>query len=552
MSGGDLVGRVVLERYEVLRRLAIGGQARVYLARTAGAAGFVRPFVIKQVLPEHGGDARLERKITREAKILAALRHPSIVNVVDFARFEGDLVMVLDYVHGLDLGRWSRFVLSERGVFPVDVAVHVMIEVLGALGHAHEATGPDGAPLGIVHRDISPANVLVDLEGHVKLADFGIARGSADVTDPAGALEGNFAYMAPELFERATPSVGSDLYACGVVLHEVLRGDNELARETLAATIHRVVGHTLSRLSDVRADVPAELADVVARAAHKDPDQRFTSAAQMAAALAAARARPREVVAADLRRMVTEDFRHPRLEEVLGGHSLDALERAWRTGEPAEAEADTSPDSVPPTVVARRPPAATLDAEVERSGTGTADAPAPRSPARSGTVAVAGAAVIALLAVGGGVGWRLLGTDRSDEPADEYVFVSGRTVSDAGPRPRDAGALDAGGGAGLEAAPARDRADRGADELARAFALRRPALQRCFATHAAELEGAPDLALRFHVDGAGVVERAEVLPPAVARTALGACVAEVARGTRFGPQPGPAVFRIPIGVQRVR
>src|SRR5947209_14846010 len=179
----ELIGRVVLGRYRIVRMLAQGGMGVIYLARSEGAAGFVRPIVVKRILSDLISDESIVNHFKREARIMSNLRHPGIVSVIDFGQEARSYLMVLDYVHGFHAGRWQKFVRTTRGPFPAELAVQIVLAVLDALHYAHTLADADGRVLGIVHRDVSPSNVLLEVDGHVKLADFGIARMQTESTD---------------------------------------------------------------------------------------------------------------------------------------------------------------------------------------------------------------------------------------------------------------------------------------------------------------------------------------------------------------------------------
>src|SRR4051794_4453575 len=151
-----VLGRVLLGRYRVVRELAKGGMGVVYLARAEGAVGFVKPVVIKLVLPEHASDDRFLAMFVREAQILAHLRHPSVVDVLEFGEQDGAYVMVLEYVRGYHLGQWSRYLKLKQRQIPIEILLQIIIDVLDALHHAHDTTHPDGTSMRIVHRDVSP------------------------------------------------------------------------------------------------------------------------------------------------------------------------------------------------------------------------------------------------------------------------------------------------------------------------------------------------------------------------------------------------------------
>src|SRR3954454_23026265 len=149
----NMIGSVLLGRYRVVRELAKGGMGVVYLARAEGAVGFVKPVVIKLVLPEHASDDRFLAMFVREAQILAHLRHPSVVDVLEFGEQDGAYVMVLEYVRGYHLGQWSKFLRLKGRQVSADIALQLMIDVLDALNHAHSMKHPDGSSTHIVHRD---------------------------------------------------------------------------------------------------------------------------------------------------------------------------------------------------------------------------------------------------------------------------------------------------------------------------------------------------------------------------------------------------------------
>src|SRR5687768_4924312 len=178
----------------------------VYLGRLEGAAGFAKPVVIKTVIPD-AKDDRSAQLFAREARIVSNLEHPSIVGVLDFGEADGEYVMVLEYVHGFHLGSWLRFVQEMRGSMPVEHAVEVMLPALDALDFAHRLTRADGTPLDIVHRDVSPANILLDHLGHVKLHDFGIARMADDeFKTQDGTFRGTLSFTAPETLQGVAAS----------------------------------------------------------------------------------------------------------------------------------------------------------------------------------------------------------------------------------------------------------------------------------------------------------------------------------------------------------
>jgi eukaryotic-like serine/threonine-protein kinase len=554
------VGRKVLGRYRVVRSLGRGGMGLIYLARIEGAANFVKPAVVKRAAPDLlAKEPSLLYVLGREARIMSHLSHPSIVRVIDFAEENGAYLLVLDYVHGFHLGQWHRFMRGSGRSFPVDLGIHIVCTVLDALHYAHTICGADGAPLGIVHRDVSPGNVLLDVDGGIKLADFGIARMHSDQTETTSQpslMKGKFAYMAPELLAGTAPSPSTDVYAAAVVLHELLTGRNELrVPDSVEATIARIVQHVPSRVSEARADVPDGLDDVLARALAKGPAVRYPDAASLAGALRALQPTSEGELDRRFSAAVGIDFRDPQMTAFLGLPDLATLDRAWRAPPPEATEVDI-----------------VVDVPVRRSENPTVADPLarPRAPAPVPRIAV-GAVVVGLLAAGGAYAFSRRDGSRQAPAPSPVIVVNGQisgadglVVDAASMSPPLADATSAVATAlaavdpqpSTRGAPAPSspvlsgaRSD-GIDALTRAFARHQPQVARCFAANAAEVTGTPEIAIRFALDVAGHVTSAQVLPPALAATPLGTCLTGVARATEFGPQSRQVSFRIPIVARR--
>jgi serine/threonine-protein kinase len=562
----------------------------IYLARTEGAAGFVKPFVIKQAAPEIMAQSQtMIEQLAREARIMSNLRHPGIVSVIDFAEDQGSYLLVLDYVQGYNLGQWRKYVQHAGRAFSAEFAVHVVERVLDALDYAHTLTRSDGEPLEIVHRDVSPGNVLLDVEGRVKLADFGVARMGEDRTEASDGrmIKGKISYMAPELFAHAPPSPGSDVYACGVMLHELLVGRNEFKAESVHMTAMRVMQHVPSVVSAVRDDLPAGLDRVLQKALAKRQADRFTSARELAEALNRLRTAPPETTARRLAAVAREDFNDPRMADFLGVDDPTTLERAWRessvTG-PTEmlpagrGSALPSPprSMVPPPLRSVVPPPPDVPVVVDEGVPPTSAIPSvptvAAAPVALGVKAAPGHSWSIALGLGGLLAgacalvivfMRMRGADAPERVivvdsragAGAPAAASGPVLPEpppvvpaaASPDPLKAGAAGAVVPVGV-AAPA--GGDPAAQALTRVIARRQDQIATCFSSRAADVSGTPGLSLRFEVDASGHVVSAHVLPPALAATPLGQCIEGVARGTDFGPQPHPVSFRIPLTARR--
>jgi len=209
----------------LLRRLAAGGMAEVFEARASGPGGFEKRVALKRLLPEHQGDAELVRALVREARLGAMLSHPNLCRVDALGAVDGVWFFTLELVDGLDLYRLHRRFRRHDLAFPIELALHVVAGVARGLHHAHDARNAQGRALRVVHRDVSPQNVLVGRDGRVKVVDFGIARTGLHRTRTArGIVKGKWAYMSPEQARGARLDRRSDVYATGVLLYELVCG----------------------------------------------------------------------------------------------------------------------------------------------------------------------------------------------------------------------------------------------------------------------------------------------------------------------------------------
>src|SRR5512133_201256 len=272
-------------RYRILERLATGGMADVFRAEVMGAEGVRKEVALKLVRGEHAGSSEFVAMFVREARLAARLTHANIVQIFEFDQAEGRHYIAMELVRGHHLGRVVDR-CRELGLrFGTARAVFVAAEVATALAYAHQPAA-DGAP-GLVHRDVSPHNVLLSWEGEVKLADFGIARAAsrAGLTRP-GTLEGKLAYMAPEQARGEAADARADLFALGVVLWELLTGTRLFARETEAATLDLLLrGPVPSAPSDWNEGIPPALDALVLRCLERDAERRAASARELAAEL---------------------------------------------------------------------------------------------------------------------------------------------------------------------------------------------------------------------------------------------------------------------------
>lgn len=271
-----------LGQYDILHRLGVGGMAEVFLARKKGAEGTFKLLVVKRILPHHVQSRRFRAMFVAEAQVATRLNHPNIVQVYDFedAGDEGQL-LTMEYVEGPDLGRVLRAARAKGMRLPPWVSAHIIAEAAKGLHYAHERRNDEGAPLGIVHRDVSPQNILLSWDGVVKIADFGIA--SANLfREEGGLLKGKFGYMSPEQARADPVDRRSDIYALGVCLHEMLTGralHGNLAGEDLLEAVRQ---GTVEPPSTYVRDIPSDLDTIVQKALSRDREERFQSARDMA------------------------------------------------------------------------------------------------------------------------------------------------------------------------------------------------------------------------------------------------------------------------------
>lgn len=305
-----------LGRYAVVRRIGGGGMAELYLARLDGPNRFVKPVALKLMhahlveVPEFVG------MFMREARIAASLQHPQIVQVLDVGEADGEYFLALEYVHGLDLRR----VLSERrGVpLPLGAALRIVIDVANGLHHAHSLCDGTGRPLGIVHRDVSPSNILVAYDGAVKLTDFGIARMTEQTHVTAtGSIKGKPGYMSPEQCLQENVDGRSDVFALGVVLYELTTGRPAFPGDMIA-TMNRVIDGRFAPPGQIVRGYPPALAMIVTRALAPRAEHRHRSAAAFRAALEAfARSQRGLDTSTDaLVRLITARFGNPALPDL--------------------------------------------------------------------------------------------------------------------------------------------------------------------------------------------------------------------------------------------
>jgi serine/threonine protein kinase len=273
----------VIGRYILHGKIASGGMATVHFGRLVGAAGFSRTVAIKRLHPHLADEPEFLSTLIDEARLAARIHHPNVVPTLDVESAEGELLVVMEYVRGESLARLLRAESARGRRLPLSIASAIVIGALHGLHAAHEATSDRGAPLGIVHRDVSPHNILVGVDGMARLIDFGVAKAAGRLqTTAAGVVKGKMAYMAPEQLAAREVTRAVDVYSMGVVLWETLTGRRLFPGDNDAALFGRVLAGAKEPPSSVVPSLSPELDAIVMKALAPEPEARFATAEAMA------------------------------------------------------------------------------------------------------------------------------------------------------------------------------------------------------------------------------------------------------------------------------
>ncbi len=275
-----------LGRYQILKQLATGDVADVLLARASGLEGFARHVVIKCIRPELAAEQRLVESFLEEARIAASLHHQNIVQVHDIGEQDGRYFFAMEYVHGEEVRQLIAKVREIGDHVPLGHLVAIMTATSAGLHHAHEQRSPMGEPLGLVHRDVCPANILLGYDGSVKLVDFGMARAALRSTKTAsGSLKGKASYMSPEQCMGKTVDRRSDIFALGIVLYELATAERLYKAANEYLTMAAIVDGSVPPPSTFRPDLPPAFDEIVLRALAREPEARYQTAEDLRAAL---------------------------------------------------------------------------------------------------------------------------------------------------------------------------------------------------------------------------------------------------------------------------
>jgi serine/threonine-protein kinase len=302
-----------LGSYQLLAPLATGGMAEIYVAKTLGVSGFEKRLALKVIHPNYSSDPEFVQMLVDEAKLAVQLSHANIVQTFDLGQVDEQYYIAMELIDGADLYKILRRSAEKNLDFPFDVAAFVAQEVCAGLDYAHRKCDPQGRPLEIVHRDVSPQNVLVSYEGEVKIVDFGIAKAAMrSQKTAAGVIKGKYFYMSPEQAWGDAIDSRSDVFSAGILLHEMIVGEMLYLEEDFEKLLQLVRKAEIQAPSTKRPGVPSELEEIVMRALCRRKEDRYQSAAELGHALQRfiRRSAPdfsRNRVAAFVHRVVGED-----------------------------------------------------------------------------------------------------------------------------------------------------------------------------------------------------------------------------------------------------
>jgi eukaryotic-like serine/threonine-protein kinase len=416
-------GPRTIGRYLLHGEIASGGMAVVHFGRLLGPVGFSRTVAIKRMHTHLARDPGFRAMFLDEARLAARIRHSNVVPILDVLEADDELYLVMEYVHGESFDWLLKSVGRREQVVPVPISTGIVRDALHGLHAAHEATSERGRALGIVHRDVSPHNILVGADGLARVHDFGVAKAQARVQLTAeGQLKGKIAYMAPEQVDQGGVDRRADVWSASVVLWEALTGKRLFSGDHPAQLMKRVLSQPIPWPRELAGDVPAELEQVVMRGLERDPELRFGTAREMALALdALGLAAAHHAVGSFVQRVAARalETRAARISAIEGSETASGV-AVLVPGASALASAPETEALNAQTLVAT----SVTNAETRA----LPPAPAPTSPRRWPAFVL-----VALLAAAGGASVALL--SRGGEPIEPLPVSAAREQPDSPPGP---------------------------------------------------------------------------------------------------------------------
>jgi serine/threonine protein kinase len=533
--------------YHLIRRLAQGGMGEVFLAKRVGVGGFEKTFAIKRMLDSLSGSEEFVAMFFDEARLAARLSHPNIAQIYDFGQVDGHYYLAMEHIPGEDLNAIIKL-LFERGLdAPLPIALRIVTEICNGLEYAHTLS-EDGQPLGIIHRDVSPSNVMVSYQGAVKLLDFGIAKATSRLAQTrTNSMKGKVSFVAPEQI-RGLPLDGrADLFSLGICFYALLTRRHPFRRDSEVATMHAINQGATPDPRQLRPDLPPAIAAIVTRALARERDDRFASAADMRAAL--------QEALATLNVGRSGPDIGPWLAELFGIHRMHT-----QSAVPILSTVDLA------AVVTPTPHPVAWYAG---TATSVATPPRPSAPARSrwgGPARLAAAALVGsgLVILAGQAREALVNSPSSSpalssaRPAPPPPLVSPSPLPSALPLPSvsaSASRSPSPPSPSVSAPTPRARPRLDPLDLPTLHSVVRRSQARftaCFRRHAdAVPTGNGEVRIELAVTGNGKVSEARVIQSAVAASALATCLETEARRLRFPRHPEAEVrFALPLAYRR--
>ncbi len=303
------MARLIFGKYEIQHRIAIGGMGEVFYALQRGVSGFARPVILKVLLPELADSKEQVDQFLDEARIAATLNHPNVVSIYEVGLWQGQFIIAMEYIRGRNLVQLQRRAHQLELRLPPQVSVRIAREAAQGLAHAHQARDERGQPLHIVHRDVSPQNIMLREDGVTKVVDFGIAKASNRASRTAtGAIKGKLAYLAPEQVLEGRSGPAADQFALGVVFWELLTGERLFRADNDLAVLKLVLEREIPPPSRLRVDVPEAVSAVVMRMLARSEHDRFPTLVAAAEALEALGSTPNQVTTRFLSNLGSADL----------------------------------------------------------------------------------------------------------------------------------------------------------------------------------------------------------------------------------------------------